>query len=418
MEETMYTGLSLMNEKELAEITRMIGVQVPPSSKEVLRDIVSGWIARAVKKEGRAQEEVERTVLEFTAKMWRIIVPEGTDTNDLERSLRLKMAHDASEFLSPGWALCCALIAVGKQTNIPKKLDLMEEAASTAVPSQKARKAKREEWNQLCQRWSTNDPTPELDSYINDLAARPELHTECLTLGLGLSLLDGSIGFPTERLYREICDRLDIGRGESDEIKAKVNDLYWKHHNAAMPTQTKDGEPEDPVRSATERTVYDAGALEALVLEARQQLFASVVPDEPKKSGWSKLMGGLSGMSPFFSNKMKDENLANLARVVYHTILKQHDAVLAAARMAHSRLEGLVNDSSPPPKPAPRPTPKQVAAPPQQPEQPKAPAATASQEASVEPVSPSGENQIKPAPLTEQMVDVAQQPKRIIKLDL
>ena len=136
----MYTCLSLMNEKELAEITRMIGVQVPPSSKEVLRDIVSGWIARAVKKEGRAQEEVERTVLEFTAKMWRIIVPEGTDTNDLERSLRLKMAHDASEFLSPGWALCCALIAVGKQTNIPKKLDLMEEAASTAVPSQKARK--------------------------------------------------------------------------------------------------------------------------------------------------------------------------------------------------------------------------------------------------------------------------------------
>ena len=98
----MYTGLSLMNEKELAEITRMIGVEVPPSSKEVLRDIVSGWIARAVKKEGRAQEEVERTVLEFTAKMWRIIVPDGTDTNDLERSLRLKMAHDALEFLSPG----------------------------------------------------------------------------------------------------------------------------------------------------------------------------------------------------------------------------------------------------------------------------------------------------------------------------
>ena len=127
-------------------------------------------------------------------------------------------------------------------------------------------------------------------------------------------------------------------------------------------------------------------------------------------------------MSPFFSNKMKDDNLANLARVVYHTILKQHDAVLAAARMAHSRLEGLVNDSSPPPKPTPRPVPKQEAAPapkqPEQPEQPAAPTATASQEASVEPVPPSGENQIKPAPLTDQMVDVAQQPKRIIKLDL
>lgn len=78
-----------------------------------------------------------------------------------------------------------------------------------------------------------------------------------------LSLLDGSIGFPVERLYREICDRLEIGRGDSDEIKQKVNDLYWKHHNAALPSQDG-GTARDPVRAATQKTVYDAGALEAL----------------------------------------------------------------------------------------------------------------------------------------------------------
>ena len=120
----MYTGLSLMNAQELAEITRLIGVQEPPESPDVLFDIVSGWLARTVKKEGRAQEEVERCVLESTAQLWRIIVPDGTDTNDLERALRLKIAQDAVEFLTPGWALCCALIASGQRSNIDLKLDM------------------------------------------------------------------------------------------------------------------------------------------------------------------------------------------------------------------------------------------------------------------------------------------------------
>lgn len=330
----MYIGLTLMNEKELAEITRLIGVDNPPSSRDILFDIVSGWIARTVKREGRAQEEVERCVLEWTAKSWKILVPDGTDVNDLERALRLKIAKDAADFLAPGWALCCALIAVGKQSNIQDKLDLMEQAAATAVPSSRARAAKRFEWNQLADRWSKVPPGADLEPYIDAVAARPELHTECLTLGLALSLLDGSIAFPTERLYREICDKLGMGRGESDDIKHKVNDLYWKHHNAAVPTQTKEEVTSDPVKSATRRTVYDAGALEVLAAEARVKLFSDLEPGQ-KKSGWSKLIGGLSGMSPFFSSRMKNDVYATLARVVYHTILKQHDAVVAASHVAH-----------------------------------------------------------------------------------
>ncbi len=409
----MYVGLTLMNEKELAEITRLIGVEHPPSSKDILFDIVSGWIARTVKKEGRAQEEVERCVLEWTAKAWKILVPDGTDTNDLERALRLKIAQDAADFLAPGWALCCALIAVGKQSNIQDKLDLMEQAAATAVPSRRARSAKRAEWNTLCDRWSKVPPAADLEPYIEAVAARPELHAECLTLGLALSLLDGSISFPTERLYREICDRLDMGRADSDDIKQKVNDLYWKHHNAASPTQTKDDFFSDPVRSATERTVYDAGALEVLAFEARTRLFTELEPEPKKKTGWSKLVGGLSGLSPFFSCIMKNEVLATLARVVYHTILKQHDAVVAAAHIAHQGMENFLSSE------ASDELPKSIA---EAPWVEPAAAEAASVPATV--VSDSLE-QVTPAPnlaanpgLTDLMVENVQNPKRIIKLDL
>jgi hypothetical protein len=407
----MYIGLSLMNEEELAEITRLIGVEQPPSSRDVLLDIVSGWIARAVKCEGKAQTEVERRVLEWTASSWKIIIPEGTDTNDLERSLRLKIAQDAADFLSPGWALCCALIAVGKGSNIRDKLDLMEQAAATAVPSQRARSAKRDEWNRMCDRWSKTDPGPELDVYVNRVAASPELHSECLTLGLALSLLDGSIGFPTERLYRDICDRLDMSRADSDEIKHKVNELYWKFHNEAVPTQTKHGQADDPIRSAAHRTVYGAGVLESLAAEAKSRLFASLEPDDQQRSGWSKLVGGLSGMSPFFSNKMKNSTHATLARVVYHTILKQHYSVVVAARLAHSGMADVLSDAPPPSRlPA---LPEDVRPSPR----PAEPLVEVSLETPVvkapEPVS--GTSEV--VALTEQMVDETKNPKRIIKLD-
>ena len=361
----MYTGLSLMNAQELAEITRLIGVEEPPESRDVLFDIVSGWLARTVRKEGRAQEEVERCVLESTAQLWRIIVPDGTDTNDLERALRLKIAQDAVEFLTPGWALCCALIASGQRNNIDLKLDMMENAASTAVPSSRARSSKREEWNELCRRWADSDPMNDLEPFLQAIKERPELQSECLTLGLALSLLDGSIGFPTERLYRAICDELEIGRGTSDEIKKKVSDLYWKHHNAAQPTQDSEERSTDPIQTAARRTVYDAGALEALAAEARQELFASFVPEEKPKTGWSKFVGGLSGMSPFFSSKMKNDTHATLARVVYHTILKQHDAVVAAAHRAHANMQSVLSGRA-------AEAPKQPAAPVAEPEQPAA----------------------------------------------
>lgn len=401
----MYTGLSLMNAQELAEITRLIGVQEPPESPDVLFDIVSGWLARTVKKEGRAQEEVERCVLESTAQLWRIIVPDGTDTNDLERALRLKIAQDAVEFLTPGWALCCALIASGQRNNIDLKLDMMENAASTAVPSSRARAAKREEWNELCRRWADTDPMTDLEPFLQAIKEREELQSECLTLGLALSLLDGSIGFPTERLYRSICDELEIGRGASDEIKKKVSDLYWKHHNAAQPTQDGEERMAAPIRTAARRTVYDAGALEALAAEARQELFASLMPEEKPKTGWSKFVGGLSGMSPFFSSKMKNETYATLARVVYHTILKQHDAVVAAAHQAHANMQSVLSGrAAEAPKPAPAPKPQaQEEAPPVAPTAPTPPA-------------PPGPDQ-KAVGLSDLMVE-EKQSGRSIKLDL
>lgn len=368
----MFDGLALMNEEELAEAVRLIGVDKPPASREILHDIVSGWLARAVKKEGKSRPEVERAVLEWTAQTFRLPVDPALDTNDLERSIRLRIAQDAADYLVPSWTITCALVAVGKGDNIARKLTLLEQAASMAVPSQAALRALRTEWETLCRRWSGTDPLPELAESIAQVAGRSQLGVECLTLGLALSLLDGGIPFPVERLFRELANEFGLDRGQADQLQKRVNNLYWKHHNANQPSGSiAAGGYADPVGAAARRTVYEAGALEALATDARVRLFSSLEPEQ-KKGGWSRLMGSLSGMSPFFSDKTKDGAQATLARVVYHTIVKQHlvvaamraeqEAVAAEQAQREARLAAAAAQPTPFTPATPQPVPQTVTA--------------------------------------------------------
>lgn len=341
----MFDGLALMNRDELAEVARLIGIEKPPSSPEMLHDIVSGWLAKAVKKEGSPRAEVERAVLEWMVNAFRIPFEPAFDTNDLERAIRRRIADDAASYLDPSWTIICALVAVGKADNIARKLALLEQAASMAVPSQAALRERRARWEKLCRRWAGGDPLPELAEPIAAVAGRSQLGLECLTLGLALSLLDGGISLPTERLFRQISDELGLDRGQSDALQKRVNNLYWKHHNANQPGGSQAGGYADPVGTATRLTVYEAGALEALATDARARLLTTLSP-EPKKSGWSRLMGSLSGLSPFFSDKMKDGAQATLARVVYHSIVKQHVVIAAvAAEQAEIAAEQLERDA-------------------------------------------------------------------------
>lgn len=340
----MFDGLAMMNAEELAEIVRLLGVTKGPASREARREdlprellyeVVSGWLARVVKLDGATPEEVERAVLEWTAAAIRVPLASELSTDDVERAIRRRIASEAASYLEPFWNIVCGLIAVGKADTIQAKLTLLEQAASTAVPSQAALRERRSSWEALCQRWLQQVPLAELEPSLHLVATRPGLGAECLTLGLALSLLDGGVSFPTERLFREIADAFGLDRKEADGLQRRVSDLYWRHHNAAFPSHPDQKDHHDPVDTAARQTVYEAGALEALATEARMRLLSSIEP-EPKRSGWSRLMGSLSGMSGFFSDKLKGDARASMVRIVYHAIVKQH-LVIAAATHARGR---------------------------------------------------------------------------------
>lgn len=315
----MFDGLAMMNEAELVEVARLLGVEKPPASREVLHEIASVWMTKAVKGEGRPREEVERAILQATAETFKIPVAANLDTNNLEREIRRHFAAESVEYLDSSWTIICALVAVGKADNISRKLTLLEQAAALPVPSRALMRERRVAWERLCARWAGTDPMPELQPHISNVMNRSERGVECLTLGLALSLLDGSVSFPTERLFRDLADEFGLDRGQADNLQKRVTNLYWKHHNASQPASAQGG-LYDPVVDAARLTVYEAGALEALATDARNHLFTRLEP-EGKKSGWSRI-------ASVFSDKKADKT--TLSRVAYHAIVKQHVAISAA----------------------------------------------------------------------------------------
>lgn len=405
----MLEGLELMKPEELTEIARLIELEGTFAESEMRRQILA-WMGRAVGTQETAKNAVERAVLEWVAGVWGVHYSAGLDTDDLERLVRLQIAKEATEFLNPRWRIACAMIAVGAENNRHLKLRMLEEAASLAVPSRTALKAQREEWESLIRAWSTIDPAEVLDADLETLRQQGASGEQCLTLGLALSLVDGRIAMREERLCEHCADALGMSRGARKDMVGRLNELFWSHQNKATPVT---GMPVNstPVQKAAHAVLHDSGALEALATESRRVLVEKSVPkeDTQKKSTWSRVMGAVSGLSGFFSNKVEDGSQAFVARIVYHTILKQHAEVVA---------------STPSEEPLPAVPVPQTALPTTVPtaELPtKAPPAVAAAPTKSAPLKLNAEPlpQAAPEPVPEKEPEVAKKPStRSIKLDL
>lgn len=399
----MIRGLELMGAEELSAVAALTGIEEGATPEETRKRAVA-WMGKSVGCENSSNDIVERLVLEWTARRLDVAFDKSISTDDLERKLRLHIAASASEFLTPGWRLVCALMSAGPANTLPTKLAMLEQAAALAVPSRTALRERRAEWSDLCKRWTGGDPRPELESELEQLKRAGDRGRDCLTVGVIICLVDGRISVDEERLFRHCTEQIGITREQTNDILARVNDLFWRHQNELTPTSARQDNKVRLAEEAARRTMFESGALEGLATEARLDLLAHAVPEEDdQKTGWSRLMGRFSGLGGFFSSKLKDERDATMARIVYHTILKQHEevAVAEAARSAENRQAVKAAELIPSVNSAPAP----VAPPPEPEPEP-------------EPVPAPAQAPAVPAPFSELSQTVAPPPpKRIIKLD-
>jgi tellurite resistance protein len=323
----MLHGLELLNPDEQSEVLRLIGIEEKIDA-EAASTAILAWMAELVGAKGVSDAaQLERSVLETVAKHWSVEYAAEIDTNDLERLLRRKMAAEATVFLAPCWRLACALVAAEASAVDDSKLDMLEKAARLVVPSTSVLGEHRREWERLVATWQHENPIPQLEIEMNELAKTPGVARQALRLGLVIALADGRLSADEERLCKELGLAMELS--EADSFAGELNSLFWKHRNAMA--EYASSRPEEIAVVAARQALLESGALEGLVNEARDNLVED--GDEgTTSSGWSRMMGALSGLSQFFSAKMDDESQASLSRIVYLTIMKQRSVVLREQR--------------------------------------------------------------------------------------
>jgi hypothetical protein len=343
----MLQGLQSMGEAEIAEVARLI--ELDEASRTTLDQAhllgkIIGWIGYRVECSHPTLDKIERAALEWIAKDWGLKTDASVSTDDLERSLRIKIAADASEYLAPAWWLAIAFAAAGPIEAIEAKLNLLEKAATLAVPSTSARLQLVDGWRTRCKAAeAAGNPLLDLAPSLAALKTRPERVDQALTLALVVALADGRLSSEEEHMFKDLAEQLGRTPEQTRNLLLKVNNSYWIHQSALGPKDSsKVDDKADKAASlkAAELTLGTVGTLEDLVLEARENVAGVEKKAEAPKSGWQKMVGSLSGLSTYLSSRNRSKDQTTLARIVYLAILRQHSRVVAvqeahAAQLKH-----------------------------------------------------------------------------------
>lgn len=337
----MLQGLQLMERAELNELAKL--ARLDARSRENLDDDgvrrhILQWAARAVGCSKNDPAAIEEACLNWLAGHWDVDTRSLEDVDELERALRIRIAEDASEYLSPVWWCSCAIIAAGPKDAIPPKVRLLEKAASLVVPSRSARKKLTDKWIDRCQDWGLDGlDKQEVREAVTLLEKAPERVDQCMTLALIISLSDGRLAMEEERLIRDLGSRLQKSHEAVSDWISRVNALYWGHTVEVTPKKGLEEAQADKMvaMEAAQMTLDSGGILEGLCLEACDK----VVTEAPKdhhapKSGWQRVLGTVSGLKQFFSQKMRSDEQTNLVRLIYLSIIRQHAFAAAQAEAA------------------------------------------------------------------------------------
>lgn len=325
----MLRGLELITADEYLELGRLLGLDLSLPTADAAGRVL-GWMSKVVGTTGTKTTQVERAVLEWVAKHWAIDFEAEILTDDLERLIRRRIATEATEFLAPAWRVACALMVADASVVADRKFEMLERAAGRVVPSQSVLEEHSKEWVTLAASWARSDPRPDLKTDLEFLKQHPGLGRQALRLGLVIALADGRLSPEERRLVQDFAPLMGMTELEARDLTEDLNTLFLA--NRELLNKSGKFGPIKLGLEAAQRTLAESRTVEGLAEEARENVVheENQAPEaqDASSSGWSRLLGALSGIVHFFSAKIDEESPANLVRIVYLTIEKQRAEIV------------------------------------------------------------------------------------------
>lgn len=362
----MLAGLRDLTGSELEAFARETQTYRDGAERDALLEGLVGWMASRVNaSKGASPDEVERSVLVWLAHKLELSPPENATTDDIEASVRRKIAEESYEFLFPFLAVGSAVAYLGPSQVVGPKLELLEASSAALIPSHSARERMRLYWKErgAVLQGDNRQITPdELIEYFRETLtylAETGLPTRLSILILNhvVALSDGRYEQPEEIFMQALADILKVDKAEADRVRREVSESFWKQLTAlgggTYQTGGRQAEEELSLNMrAAQGTLEETGGLASFNQEVEQGFVASLHRSLQKDSAFRRgLKGGgalgfATGMLCYIKERWRVGDHEILMRLTLAAIFRQHlEATGDNARITTERLEGYLPQS-------------------------------------------------------------------------
>ncbi len=362
----MLAGLRDLTQSELEAFARETQTFKEGADHQALFNGLVGWMASRVDTgKGASPAEVERAVLIWLAQKLELPHPDNATTDDIEASVRRKIAEESYEFLFPFLAVGSAVAYLGPSQVIGPKLELLEASSAALIPSHSARERMRLYWKErsAALQGDNRQITPdELIEYFRETLtylAETGLPTRLSILILNhvVALSDGRYEQPEEIFMQALADILKVDKAEAERVRREVSESFWKQLTSlGGGTYQSGGRQTEEELSlnmrAAQGTLEETGGLASFNQEVEQGFVASLHRSLQKDSAFRRgLRGGgalgfATGMLCYIKERWRVGDHEILMRLSLAAIFRQHlEATGDNARITTERIEGYLPQS-------------------------------------------------------------------------
>ena len=360
----MLAGLRDLDLSEVEAFAKETQVYTKDTSKEDLLEKLLAWMAGRVDAKGKSPQEIERAVLAWLGERLDLSFSADASVNDIEASVRRKIAEESYEFLFPFLAVGSAVAYLGPARVVGPKLELIEASSAALIPSHSARERMRLYWKErgdvLLQQEGQMTPEALVGYFEETLAylSQTGLQTRISILMLNhvVALSDGRYEAPEEAFMQRLAEALQIDPAEAARVRQEVSETFWRQQTAlgGGTYREKDTGTDQELSlnmQAAQLTLEATGGLASFSQEVEQGFVASLHRSLQKDSAFRRglrqggALGFATGMLCYIKERWRVGDHEILMRLGIAAIFRQHlEATGDNARITTERIGGYVQD--------------------------------------------------------------------------
>lgn len=329
----MLLGLRMMEDS--AKLAFIEELELKP--KGDIDQTLIEWMGKAARAKGGSAEEIELAVLRWLAARIGLENFDHLGLDELEASVRRKVAEDSHDFLFPFMEVGSAIVYLGPLSVVEPKLELLEASTVGLIPSASARDRMRQYWKSRGAKLMELGDVIQAHALLEHLEEPIKILEHCsdstkaaiLSLSQVVALSDGRYEVEEEQFSKGLAERLGVSQERLHQISTEVTQWFWKHLRGLEGGTSQQRSTSEELTlnlQAAQLTLESVGSLASFSDVVERGFVGSIhnsIGKSAKKKG-SFSLGFATGMLCFIRDKWRSDDHETLLRLALAALYRQH----------------------------------------------------------------------------------------------